>query len=822
MQMAAQRNENVPIYAIDNNAIKEANTRLGVTATPVDEPRVDVSYYSTEFGRPPSAALVLPAPVRQPAVHAELFHWHQNSVLTARTFFQVGEVQPARRNHYGARATAELGKAGYWTGLFSQRKIRGMVNGNVLVPLPEERTPLATDPQVRSMVQRFLDAFPKELPNRTDFDPRALNTNAPQRINEIDGTMRLDKDLTRSGRLALSYTLARARTEAFQLVAGQNPDTEIHSHRGQIQYSLSAGPNTEAALAAAFQRTASLLAPEPGAVGPRVRFGYQWRELGPDSEFPVDRAQNSFRYGGQLSHRLQEGRHTLLAGADLVRFQLNGIETNNQRGLISFTNNFGRTAIENALLGTPSFFEITVGELARGFRTWTLNSFLADRWRISSNLQLYLGVRYNLVTAPTEVNGFNDPPYRCDCNNVSPRVSIGWSPGRNWTMRTSYAVSFGEIQPVTYQQIRNNAPHVRYLQIQNPDLLDPLRGYDLSKAETRTSPTWLSPDLVSPYAHQFTLTLEKRLDRGSRLRFGYTGSRSVKLLNSFVLNRAEPAEGIPLTLGTVDLRRPDPRYFEVRQIVNGGRGYFDAAIASYDLTLGRGVQASAIYTFSKAIDDGADYTSTAANGDLLRGRSQWQYDSYGDKRSLSNFDSPHSLLFTGSWDLPFPARRNGWMRWLLEGWQASGVSLLKQGTPFTLFVGSDAPGFGNVDGGPSDRPNILDPSILGRTIPHPDVAPLILSRERFAFIQPGQHRGSVGRNTFRKARIANLNAALTKRWNIGGKREWVALFRLEAYNLTNTPQFDEPQRNLTSPSFGRITNTLNDGRVFQAGLRLVL
>jgi hypothetical protein len=40
--------------------------------------------------------------------------------------------------------------------------------------------------------------------------------------------------------------------------------------------------------------------------------------------------------------------------------------------------------------------------------------------------------------------------------------------------------------------------------------------------------------------------------------------------------------------------------------------------------------------------------------------------------------------------------------------------------------------------------------------------------------------------------------------------------------LGNTPQFDEAQRNLSSPAFGKITNTLNDGRVFQFGLRLML
>ncbi len=71
------------------------------------------------------------------------------------------------------------------------------------------------------------------------------------------------------------------------------------------------------------------------------------------------------------------------------------------------------------------------------------------------------------------------------------------------------------------------------------------------------------------------------------------------------------------------------------------------------------------------------------------------------------------------------------------------------------------------------------------TIDHPDTAPLILRRSRCAYIVPGQ-------------------------------------LRREAYNLANHPQLDEPQRNLTSPAFGKITNTLNDGRLLQFGLRLVL
>ena len=148
--------------------------------------------------------------------------------------------------------------------------------------------------------------------------------------------------------------------------------------------------------------------------------------------------------------------------------------------------------------------------------------------------------------------------------------------------------------------------------------------------------------------------------------------------------------------------------------------------------------------------------------------------------------------------------------------------MLKSGTPFTLFIGSDAPDIGNVDGSGGERPHLVDASILGRTVGDPNTSTQIINRSRFRLLAPGDHRGSLGRNNFRKAGIANLNAAVTKQWLGGSSREWRLLLRAEAYNLANTPQFDEPQRNYTSPAFGKITNTLNDGRVMQIGLRLVM
>ena len=53
---------------------------------------------------------------------------------------------------------------------------------------------------------------------------------------------------------------------------------------------------------------------------------------------------------------------------------------------------------------------------------------------------------------------------------------------------------------------------------------------------------------------------------------------------------------------------------------------------TFELPLRNGLAASATYTFSKAIDEGSDFSSTAANRDLLTNRSQWQYDSLYDRR----------------------------------------------------------------------------------------------------------------------------------------------------------------------------------------------
>src|SRR5690606_9143436 len=201
---------------IDNNVLKELNQRIGVTATIVPTFPANQSFFGAEFGGSPTGQSHLGASSRL-APHGSLFFSHDNSVLRARAFFQVGDVQPARDNSYGFNVVLPAWKNAFLTLEGSQQKLRGQVNGNVLIPLPEERTPLARDPATAARVAEMMSKFPNVPPNRTDISARMLNTNAPQNINNDTVSALIDQRLGERDSLRLRYRALLQDVDAFQL-----------------------------------------------------------------------------------------------------------------------------------------------------------------------------------------------------------------------------------------------------------------------------------------------------------------------------------------------------------------------------------------------------------------------------------------------------------------------------------------------------------------------------------------------------------------------------------------------------------------------------
>ena len=812
----SRRNENVQFNLIDNNALKELNIRTGVTATIVREFQPDRNYFSAEFGNPASASVHL-APDGRAGWHGDLFYGHLNSMFSARSFFQVGDVKPARENDYGVSVLVPLGRKAARTHILvdgAQSRIRGNVNGNVLVPRADERTPLASDPATAEIVARYLAAYPAEAPNRTDINERLLNSNSPQSINNNTLGARLDHAFSGIHRLSLQYQHTSQRVVAFQLVAGQNPDTDTRSHKARVTWNRNWGGAAELDLTAGFDRIGSLLVAEPNAVGPMVMTG-GLTTLGPLGNIPIDRAMNLFRYGGQIQQ--VRGQHNWSAGFGLLRRQLNGKETDVHRGFFSFGSDFERDPITNLRWGTATQHIISIGDIHRGLRNWDMQYYVGDRWALAPNLQVQASLRYTPVTSPYEVNNRNTIPYDCDCNNFAPQLGIAWrAPGRFGVVRTAYGLHYGEIFPVTYQQIRFSPPGNYKIVVPAPYLPHPLAGSGGERPpDSKPTVYDLDRELSSPYSHQYNFTWEPELMRSLRLQLAYVGSRSHRLLIMWYRNRAHPTPGIDQITSTVNQRRADPDFADLRLVLNGSRGYFDAARITALLPRWRGLSLDLSYWFSKAMDLGSNYTNTANESDSRLSRSQWEFETQADMKGRSAFDQPHGFLLRGSYSLPAGGRT--WWRQALGGWEISGASLLKSGTPFAVVAGADGPLFGNVDGNGGDRPHLLDPSVLGRTIGNPDTSRQLLPKAAFRFIEPTEPRGNLGNNVFRKGSIRNVNAALSRSWPVASDKR--ITLRAETINAFNTPQFAEPGFEMANFNFAAITNTLNDGRTFRFQLR---
>lgn len=803
----SRRNENVSFNLIDNNSLKELNIRMGTTATIVTEMQPQRHYYGVEFGNNPPSLLHLSSAKPAAAIHGMLFATHNNSVFSARSFFQVGSVQPARENQYGFQWTSPLWRKAFLSIDGSQQKTRGNVNGNVLVPLTEERTALTADPAARALIERFFAAYPSALPNRPDIDRRALNTNAAQRINTDTAAFRIDQILSSRDKIILRHALTGQQVDAFQLVAGQNPDTTTKSHNSRLTWQRAWSARTITDVTAGFDRVRSLLMPEPNAVGPQVQIGTAFTALGPNSNVPLDRVQNRFRAAAMAS--TQRGSHRMVAGGEITRLRFNGREASSNRGNFYFRNDFGRDAITNFRLGLASRFSTGLGDMDRGFRNWEQHYFAGDTWQVNSRLTASLSVRYQPFLAPSEVNGLTTIPYRCDCNNFGPRAGLAYRlPGQRGVLRAGYGLHYGELFPVTFQQLRWNPPRFQKIEAMAPDLLQPLKDATISP-DGRSTIFVVPSDLKTPYSHQYNLSWEAALRANWRVQLGWVGSRTHKLLMLWHRNRAIPMPGIPQTTATVNDRRPDPDFFELRTVENASRAYFDAARVTLVVPEYKNFSIDASYWFSKALDTGASYLNTAAGDDARQGYSQSEFLVQQDLKGPSAFDQSHASLVRLRYVTPGNAR---WSKWT-----ASVVWLAKTGMPFSVISGSDGPGFGNTDGTNGDRPHLVDPSVLGRALKHPDTSVALLPRSAFRFMSPGEFRGNLGINTFRRGGIRNMNASLSRTFALPNEQN--VTFRAESVNFFNSPQFAEPNFDLTSPAFGKITNTLNDGRTFQFTLQ---
>lgn len=854
-----ERNPNDFIIRLDNNAILNEMARTGVNARFITEFRADRNLYGEQFGYPLRSVEWTAHGRQQTAIHGSIFAFHQNHTLNARPFFQFGNMLPSRRNQYGFSVGGPIIRERL-SGAFAwgQTKDTGFVNGNVQVPLPSERTPLTSDPVLRPIITTLLTAYPDLPPNLPHISPRHLNTNALRRIDGTAFSIHLDNTLPNGDRLAYDQQYANTHEDPFELVIGQNPATTTKPQSYRATYTKSLSPSTVAQLSANYDRLLALLLTTERyqklltglgiADIPDFDLGDEISNIGmPGQGIPRRRYENHYTLSPQLTSTA--GRHSLSTGFIIKHLWDSDQRSSNGRGTYTFNSEFGATAVENFLLGRPSRLALSVGNQYRGYRNWEHSAWLYDRFRLSDRLTLNFGLRYEVTTAPYDVSHRFSFRHDTDANNFAPQFGFAWNPElAGLVMRGGYGVHYGLLTLATWNRQAGNPPLVNSISTGAPDMRDIADIPTLQPVPGRISGLGsLDAEAALPYAHVYNFGLEKELPGAMLARLGYAGSRTIKLFTGLSQNRAlpnpRPECNVPLanrpcnTSADAESRRPNKAFRRIYNIVNGSLGYYDALQLSLSKRRARGLAFEARYSFAKVLDTAiADFGDTGNGGEV----SQTEQEVIGDLKAVSSFDTPHSL--TLSWSYEIPALENAlaapsWLSRMLSRWTVSGTTTMRSGTPFSVFTGSDGPGRGNIDSEGSDRPNLTDPSILGRSFDNPDTSQRLLGAEGCREVSPGGvvpffqcpafdtnlhvgEAGNIGFRTFRKDGTNNWNLGLARSFALTSAERQLQ-FRAEFYNFANHAQFAAPGSTLTSPTFGQITNTVNKGRVTQLSLRLI-
>lgn len=328
-------------------------------------------------------------------------------------------------------------------------------------------------------------------------------------------------------------------------------------------------------------------------------------------------------------------------------------------------------------------------------------------------------------------------------------------------------------------------------------------------------PFLVDPHLRTPYSQSWSSGVQIEPYPSLLLEANYVGTKGTRLLRVVDGNPPQPnlvaallALGIPpqaleftnLWLGANNGSLPfaatsNSTFLQANLYKGVANSIYHALQLNITKRFSHGFSMQGAYTYSHAIDDGADPLIPVNNNILLPPFPRDSFNLRGE-RGNSEFDVRHRLVANYSWQIPLGHGKKhldkGTAGRIVSGWTVSGISTFSSGLPFEIFTNVDTQHTGqfarpdfNASG---STPSSSDP----RTQTGPSFA--IFSLPAFG------SGGNLSRNHFRGPGINNSDAVLNKRVGI---HERVKLdMRFEFYNLFNRVQFSQPVNFLDFPLTG--------------------
>lgn len=833
-------------------------TNLGVEA--VAEFSVLTNSYSAEYGR--TSGGVINAVTRSGTndIRGTLFEFHRNSAMDAPNYFdQANRPPPFHRNQYGAAFGGPILKnRTFWFADYEGlREMLGQTTvSTTLSPAARLGQLAAGSVTVDPQIARALALYP--LPNGQLLGNGDTGQYFAVRNRESRGDYGLLKLDHKVGNGNLGATLLYDDASIEQPDSFLTKQVGDTSHRDVMigEYSHVFGPAIVNVSRVGLSRTRSesgnivaVLNPAlsdaslgfvPGsAIGSIAVPGLTSAGGGPGA---VDYAKIAFS-SLQASEDLYwlRGKHSLKFGGNIEHMR-NRFDTPNLTGG-SF--NFGTLA--TFLQNRPSRFGALYpsSDTVRNLRQTLVGAYLQDDYRVAEGLTLNLGIRYEMMTIPVEIDSKvamlknltdatvtvggaihdSNPTLR----NFAPRLGVAWDPFGNGTTAIRGGFGMFDVLPFLYlyetplnrstplflQGVATNPPAGSF-----PSAAFPLLGVQ----NLRTS--WVDPNPPRAYRTQWNVDLQQQLGVWA-VEVGYVGARGVNLplvernMNTVLPTLVDGRWVYPSRATSTVL---NPNFSAINTTVSwNADSTYHGLQTVLKRNLSNGLQTQASYTLSKSVDTGSSISSVSSGTGYESSFAVATPLLPELARGLSNYDVRHNFVGSVVWEVPAPGW-SGLKGQLTQGWQFSGVYRAHSGYPFTLALNGDRAGskadtLGNSLGQPPDV--VSSPEC--QSLVNPGNPNNYVKTQCFAFPAEGV-LGNLQRNSLISPGLAVLDLVLVKSQKIGAM---TAQFRIEMFNALNRANFSTPSTivfddrgNLTA-NVGVITATRTSARQMQLGLKLL-
>lgn len=539
--------------------------------------------------------------------------------------------------------------------------------------------------------------------------------------------------------------------------------------------------------------------------------------LGDEYNNPQHGVTNTYQIVNQAAY--SAGSHFLKFGGEVRVLQQNAYRDVQARGLLTFYGVSGNP-LGDLLQGFPVVTGVAKVDNHQSLRSESYGLFVHDVWRLTPAFTLSAGVRYEYTSpgvdvhdranlydtttgalAPVGQGGLPRAGYQSDRNNIAPRLGMAWTIANDTVVRAAYGIYYDQSALAPGEGLYFSAPYYDFrTYIALPQF--PLFLHDPFPANypfpVPGSALAIQRDLRTPYMQHWNFNVQRGLGSGRVLEMTYAGTKGTKLISARDLNQPRPSTA-------AQYLRPNPRFDDISILESRANSIYHSMQVRFQQRFSRGLTALGAYTFGRSIDGASGFFASA-------GDPNFPQDSYNlrAERARSNFDVQHRLSLSYSYDLPFRGS------WLLRGWQTNGVWSFQSGRPFTVSLHPDLDnsntGRSVLGFGANDRPNVVKPAKLDNP-----------SEQRWfdttAFAMPPRGTfGNAGRNIVEGPGLAIVNASLIKTTQVS-ERVGVQ-FRVEAFNLFNRVNYDQPDNYFGSPSFGSILSA-GAPRRLQLGLKLL-